>query len=373
MGRTTRHLSVIATAVAVIAIAGIWSVGPSVFQGSTPLATVRFPVLSGPFSTTYDFVTPSLGWALVVDYSAFRTRFFVFKTTDGAAHWVKQHVGPAIGDRTYMHFFNDRDGFVYVGYSYGTADGGDHWKQMSVPGYRPYVTFATASDGWAEVFVADRPMLFLTHDRGDTWQALGAAPSASGVLQPLFESRSSSFRGNCEGWLGAMPQGAPRVFVTSDCGLSWTSIRLAPPPAGGEITGYQTSVNLLAGTSVMVFVRDDMSRILGAYLSSDRGTSWRAVTFPAKVAAPDDIQFVDASRWWMLSAGSIFTTADAGLTWREVHAAGLPAGWSFGLAQVADARHAWWTLVSSPNLDKSALTTTSDGGAHWNVVEVPVI
>ena len=81
---------------------------------------------------------PTTGWALVIDYSAFTTRFFVFHTTDGAAHWYKQYAGKARGDRPYLHFFDALHGFAYAGFSYRTVDGGAHWRVMNVPGSQPY-------------------------------------------------------------------------------------------------------------------------------------------------------------------------------------------------------------------------------------------
>src|SRR5467141_983139 len=114
MQRTRQRLGVIGAAVAIIAVAGVWALRPeaSTSRPTGPVVPTAFRTMSGPYSSTYDFITPTLGWALVVDYSARATRFFVFKTTDGATHWQKQYVGQAEGAVTHLHFFDTRNGFL---------------------------------------------------------------------------------------------------------------------------------------------------------------------------------------------------------------------------------------------------------------------
>src|SRR6266851_9561153 len=232
MQRTRQRLIVIVAAVAIIAGAGAWVLRPGSFTPTPtgPNAPTAFQTMSGPYSATYEFITPSLGWALVVDYTTLSTRFFVFKTTDGATHWRKQYVGQAEGDVTYLHFFDTRNGFLYAGLEYRSTDGGDHWQRVGVPGRYVSVTFASPTRGWAEVFDAEASQrLYSTLDGGQTWTQVGAAPPSSELLQPVAEGgQTSTFREVGEGWLGAVHQPAPTVFVTADGGATWQAIQLYP-------------------------------------------------------------------------------------------------------------------------------------------------
>lgn len=371
MGKTARHLSVIATAVAVIAIAGIWYSGP-VLPSLVRQSAVQPSTLTGPFTPTYDFLTPSLGWALLVDYSALNTRFFIFRTDDGAANWSKQYVGHAKGDRPYLHFFDANNGFAYAGFSYRTVDGGAHWQPIRVPGSQPYVTFASATYGWAQWSHAGAQSLYRTYDGGRSWTALGVPTSADSV-RPLLEPQTATFAsGNCQGGIGASASGsAATVFITNDCGNSWTSTALLKPDLPGVV--YQTAVRPIPGDSLIAFVSDAATHVIGAFMTSDGGDSWRGVPFPARVSVPEAVSFVDLDHWWILGGGSIYTSDDAGVLWEHVRAAGIPVGWQLEVGGAVDAYRAWGILRSDTNSQVSRLAMTSDGGAQWIAVSVPII
>ena len=366
-----RRLAVIGAALAITAVAGIWYANPQAPWLLSQVNSVEQPsALTGPYTPAYDFITPSTGWALVVDYSALTTRFFIFHTTDGAAHWYKQYVGRARGDRPYLHFFDANHGFAYAGFSYRTADGGAHWRQIKVPGSQPYVNFASPTDGWAETFKAGSQHLFRTGDGGNTWREVGVTPPATGSAQPVLEPQTSTFSSGCEGWLGAAAMDSPAVvFVTFDCASSWRAIAFMSPDVAG--TRYQTAVRRVTGGSVIAFVSDGGGHVLGAYVTHDGGDSWHGLPFPTRLSVPEAVSFVDPDHWWILGAGSIYTSADAGSLWTHVQESGLPGGWQFDIGNAVDAFHAWGILTSSPKPQASMLAMTADGGSHWKVVNAP--
>jgi photosystem II stability/assembly factor-like uncharacterized protein len=365
-----RRLAVIGAALATTAVAGIWYANPQAPWLLSQVSVERPSALTGPYTPTYDFITPSTGWALVVDYSALTTRFFVFHTTDGAAHWYKQYVGKARGDRPYLHFFDANHGFAYAGFSYRTVDGGAHWRQIKVPGPQPYVTFASPTDGWAETFKAGSQHLYRTGDGGNTWILAGAAPPSSEELQPLAEvGQSSRFRESGEGWLGAIHQLAPTVFVTADGGATWQPVELFPT-FGTDY--YDTMVRLIPGRAVVAFVSDGMGHQLGALLSLKDGSSWAGLSFPFVDLSPDELTFVDADHWWLFHSGSVYTTDDGGRSWLYLHELAFPGStWRSDHARGIDHQHAWWALTSTANSEVSALVMTSDGGEHWGMVTAP--
>ena len=374
MQRTRQRLIVIVAAVAIIAVAGVWTLLPEALT-STPTgsaAPAAFRTTSGPYSATYDFITASLGWALIVDYNARSTRFFVFKTTDGATNWHKQYVGQAEGAVTHLHFFDARNGFLSAGLAYRSNDGGDHWQRVGVPGRDASLTFASPTIGWAQVFDTERSSrLYVTVDAGQTWTQVGAAPPWSEELQPLAEGgQASRFRESGEGWLGAAHQGAPTVSVTADGGASWRTIELFPTFGADS---YDSTVRLIPGTAVVAFLSDQTGRPLGASMSSDGGASWTELAFPpVGGVSPGELTFVDADHWWLFDSGSVYTTDDAGRSWLYLHElAFLNSSWRSVSARAIDQQHAWWALISTANSEVGALAMTSDGGEHWEMINSP--
>lgn len=365
-----RRVGVIGIAIAIIAATGVWSAWPAAQSIEKPAAASSLGVLSGPFLATYDFLTPKLGWSLVIDYSAFRSRAWMFKTVDGGTHWDREYFTRALGDRIYLHFFDPLHGFAYTGYPFRTVDGGVHWLTIDVPGSRPYVTFSSPTQGWAEAFDARGPHMYGTVDAGKHWTPLGSVPAGSGVLQPSSEIHSSPFREDCEGWLGASGLGAPAVFLTTDCGESWQSIAIAH--LGGSQNPnarFATSVRLVSDGGVAVFFGDTM---LQGAISYDTGSTWQGLELPAGIETPGALTLLDSTHWWVFDDGFIYKTDYAGSSWQEIQPLGLPRDMSFQEARAIDGAHAWLSLVSSSGLDRQSLAVTSDGGDHWELVSEPL-
>jgi len=371
-GFTRRRVSVIAAAIAAVILAGLVYLRPGLPYPVADLTPSAVPTMNGPFSATFDFLTPSLGWSLVVDYSAYNTRFWLFRTDDGAAHWDRQFFGRAVGDRTYLHFFDAQNGFAYAGRSYRTTDGGAHWLILNLPKSFTYVTFASPTNGWAEAFVGGSERLFKTADGGANWTPEAAVPPGAAVLQPLIETQTSPFRAGGEGWLGADHQRVPTVFVTQDGGATWQTLLMTSAGYGYDSPTYGTTVRLLPDGGVVAFVRDENARLLGAFMTSDGGTTWRQVFFPTRLGAAADVSFLDADHWWLFQSGNIYRTDNAGSSWLYVKSSGLPDGWNFAGARAIDQRHAWWTLISSASSVLTALALTFDGGEHWSTVSIPM-
>lgn len=170
--RARRAVPLIAAAVTVILVAALLYTRAVATPPTRTLNSAPISMMSGPFTATYDFITPSLGWALVLNYSSFSTDFWIFRTTNGAGQWQEQYVGQAKGGRTYIHFFDDQHGFAYVGLAYRTVDGGVHWQSVDIPGSMPYVTFASPTLGWALAFEVGSQHLYKTTDGGMTWTRL---------------------------------------------------------------------------------------------------------------------------------------------------------------------------------------------------------
>src|SRR5579859_7500302 len=131
--RAKRGLPLIAAALAMIVVAGLLYLRAS---APRPPVTLSVPppiaVLPSRFQVTYDFLGPSLGWSLVLDPGSVASTLWVFKTTDGAKHWVQQFTGATQGVGAALQFFDRNTGVITFGYNsttfFRTRDGGRHWQ-----------------------------------------------------------------------------------------------------------------------------------------------------------------------------------------------------------------------------------------------------
>jgi photosystem II stability/assembly factor-like uncharacterized protein len=346
---------------------------PSIDAGPVRPAPTPIPHLSGSYRTTFDFVDPSHGWALILEYIR-PGRLWIFATADGARHWRRQfgttaYVGADHGPPTniYIHFFDARSGFAYAGDLYRTVDGGAHWDLVKTPTGGQLFAFASATRAW--ILPEDwsvPPHLYTTDDGGITWSAI-PTPLPPGLNPQPFAG--FGFRDDGEGWLGAALD-RPAVYLTLDGGASWKSVTI-PIGAQPHIDVYYTSVRVLPGHGVLALVISPQGFGAG-YYSDDAGQSWRQVA--PVLPAPDwlaDASFVDATHWWVARFGFLYKTSTAGRDWARVLVRDMPGGWSIEAVHVIDADHAWWSMISTSDSRDSALMMTSDGGAYWRAVNMP--
>jgi photosystem II stability/assembly factor-like uncharacterized protein len=313
----------------------------------------------------YDFITATTGWALLGTSPS--TRFYVYRTTDGAKHWNMQLSADANSGFGEIKFFDSKRGVIWIGSPvtlYRTSDGGTHWDPVALPPYQVnLVTFSDPSHGWLLASEPDPALVrhFLaTTDGGSTWTELawpkGAAWANDGGAGHL------QFRRPGEGWLAAVGASEPTVYSTVDGGASWEPHALPRP--SGPYLAFESFVGLLPGVGVIAYI--DYSVQGGAinslaYTSIDGGTTWRSVTPPADVPVWN-ITFQDSSHWWapFLRSFTLWKSSDAGQSWKSVSQ--YEDVWEF---QIIDAKHAW------AKLGQAGLAMTSDGGLHWTQVNAP--
>lgn len=218
--RGRRALGLMAVAVVVIVAAGLVYLYPTLTsKPKTESRTNLPPVTRQGDLVSYDFVTPSMGWALVGTMTGGPGpgQFSVFRTADGAKHWHKQltGAGSVYGPQS-VQFFDKTNGLItVVGGStellYRTADGGAHWHPVGLPGPGVgVIAFSDPSHGWLLV-VMGSPRgqtinLYGTSDGGTTWQRLPDPPP------DIFAT--ITFRRPSEGWIGPHRRPAtPRIHV----------------------------------------------------------------------------------------------------------------------------------------------------------------
>ncbi len=379
--RARRAIPLIAAALTVIVVAGLIYIRTSAPASTAVKGAPPVPTLTGQDSVDYDFISPSLGWAVVVQEQSMPT-FWVYATTDGARSWEKRFTG-SLGqaESATLHFFDRNQGVLYAGVLYRTGDGGAHWSVISVPEATANFVFASATRAWAVASESDQQAtthLYSTVDGGLFWQRVDWSPPLGVSLYGKGLPMALGFRADGEGWTGAA-ESSPTVYTTRDGGASWRAVALptpaqaTPTPFGKGFLGYNTSVVLIPGNGVIAQV-GDYSGSAWTFTSFDRGQSWRLISPPPSPAQLGDPSFVDSRHWWASRWGVLFKTSDAGQTWTPVRtvAPDISGDWTFGPAQVIDAQHAW-LLMSSANRRNSAtgLLMTSDGGVRWTSANVP--
>ena len=386
-GRARRAIPLIAIAITVIVTASLVYLHPGFGSArhtlTFPSPTPSPSLIPFSFSVTYDFASPTSGWALVGDDVSTPTTFWVYAPTDGPRHWSVQLSGQCPGSGLFpfsLQFFDRNRGFASLGCGlYRTSDGGNSWDRVPLPQYQEStVTFSDPLDGWYFSQVTDQesvPHFLVTHDAGSTWSELPTPPAL--VFGAKGGPAMVQFRDARSGWMGADSGDRPTVYSTSDGGLTWQAHLLPPTPLqpgqGGKPQQTGTSIVLVPGGGVIAMASDEAGSAV-AYSSFDGGAGWRRLApAPGETGYPDFV-FVDARNWWAMRYGTLFKTSDSGQTWKQV--VQVMDEWDYSPG-IIDSRHAWAQLratiqahgQSSPQ--GTGLATTADGGLHWTFVNVP--
>jgi photosystem II stability/assembly factor-like uncharacterized protein len=312
----------------------------------------------------YDFISATDGWRLWGWVGESR----LLRTTDGALHLQPQNPGGQtsfpISSSVLVHLFGQGGGFMAIGQLsalrlYRTNDGGAHWASVQLPDSQvETVTFSDSLRGWLMAGTnSGSSSVYATADGAMSWQRLPDSPIGAYGLSP---------RGAAEIWSGSFGwTGPPRVSVSNDGGATWRDNPLPDPPAisAGEFSTSQwdTTVALLPGVGVLASALCACAPG-GPFLftSFDAGATWTFVPPP-----PGLVAFQDDFHWWAITAGTLYKSGDAGLTWTKVSNQ-LPE-WQF-VPFVFDSKHAWAEITV---VGGQGLALTNDGGLHWTRADVP--
>ncbi len=378
--RGRRAVGVGALALIVLAVAAF-----GYLRSTTAVTTKRTTALPTTNSllvsldpVSYDFVNPSLGWALENASAPASSvgQFLVFRTEDGAKHWQKQltgrssspgfsGIGPWCCHPITVHFFDKTHGYLDLDLAFGdehaylTSNGGDDWHAVRLPATQSVVvTFSDPSHGWALAPVnppqAQLLRLYATSDAGSTWQLLPDPPG---------DAYYPAFSGPTEGWMGSGGPGPPHTYSSADAGRSWQRHDLPSPPGQTwDTRGFSgTAVQLLPQIGAVATTESGVTAA-DLFTSFDTGSTWRYVP-----PSPGEVGYQDAFHWWAINGMVLSKSSDAGQTWRVITDS-LP-DWQFlGSPLVLDSQHAWAELRVGGGF---GLALSNDGGLHWTLANVP--
>jgi photosystem II stability/assembly factor-like uncharacterized protein len=280
------------------------------------------------------------------------SELYVYTTSDAGRRWVLHGRFPH-GELGGLFFLSPSTGFIETGGDgamgedpaqiYATSDGGLHWREAS----------ASSS---------------LTAQGGSS-SAIGAYCDKNGV------SFASPRVGFASGWCGH----AAYLQRTSDGGGKWGYLPVGPDHGGGTATFPPVFSSPEAGSMVVAIEPE----VLFA-TTIDAGRHWDLRHLPPGAARllsadatclPGCLDVVSARTWVVEAGHEMYTTTDAGLSWRassspialsylqqpgfltnlQLDFLGPRVGWAYegNISGVPDARSA-------------LVWRTSDGGQHWS-------
>jgi len=191
-----------------------------------------------------------------------------------------------------------------------------------------------------------------TDDDGATFVALGTVPGADLVSVDFSEPERRT--------LVAGIRGEPNVFGSTDGGATWSNISNDLPATLGEASFPYV---LDASTYLLGAHKGDQGEgaLPGIWRTVNGGDTWTQV-FDQGVAGPP-LASADGNLYWILDAGGVISSADAGTSWTSLPGRGPAGGGQFG-----DARRA--RIIETPDgnwvsMSEHFVVVSRDHGASW--------
>ena len=221
-----------------------------------------------------------------------------------------------------------------------TDDGGRSWHVIIPPGCYgcggAHLSFVDARHGFA-LTGSEYRRLYETVDGGAGWRPISTAPFSGAFV--FVTSREAWGVSDPVGWVGSgeLPVGGGRLFRSSDGGVRWSAVRLAVPSAYTRDQAVADLPRFFGSRHGVVPVRFRNPRThvqrLVVYVTDDGGQTWSARPAP-KILDLRGVQWgiatlpfsaADLGHWFLFLGPLLYTTADAGRTWRTVRPTYAPS------------------------------------------------
>lgn len=246
---------------------------------------------------------------------------------------------------------------------YRSDDGGSRWQRVAdAPPAEHYVSVAVDPRDSDRLFAATdhagfsgfTTRIYQSSDGGENWSLRLSEYLASGA-RIVFDS----FARNT---VYATYDGRAAVSRSTDGGMTFSDI---PAPFDGAVLASTLDGALLAASGQSIWV------------SRDHADSWTPVAAPA-LGCPIRALAVDpaSGRWWIGSGdpdpgcGDVLWSDDEGGTWTLSAAFGVPV--ADLAADPAGGNRLYVAMTANIVVAGGHVLVTSDGGATWNDLRIPV-
>jgi photosystem II stability/assembly factor-like uncharacterized protein/peroxiredoxin len=298
----------------------------------------NFPVQPGLRGT---FMSQNVAWIVGMTK---QKQIIIQRTSDGGNHWKSSQMAdgsdPTAAILYPPTFISAQEGWLDVERSisgtgatqndlFYTTDGGSHWRKLatneqihqnaSLAGVDTGISFKNAQNGWNTVemktnmgigmktgTMSNVPMVFVTHNGGQTWQRQ-TLPPFPGQVSSSYRTTPPVFFGNN----GLMPVTIPTglsFYTTTDGGGHWSS---------GSVIPLQVQQLAILDQQHIWIISQDRS----VHQSTDGGKTWKTLGSIGKPASA--MSFSDTNNGWIVPEGenaSLLHTADGGRTWQQINA-----------------------------------------------------
>ncbi len=268
----------------------------------------------------------------------------IFRSTDNGSTWKALHNGLSYY-QSGVGFIASRPGELFAGNAgilFRSRDGGDSWSKIEAApvgistlaiqpnGYLFAGTDGTSVNGYTGA-------VFVSSDDGDTWTGGGdSLPSANQATGFAFQPDGGVIAGT---WRG--------LFRSTDEGLHWTSVPNLP--YGGLFIGPMAT-----NPQGYIF----MSNGYGLFRSADNGGHW---TNLGRVPPIGFLTIRPDGSIYVRDYHNLYVSTDTGMSW-------IPAG--FGASPPPD--NVFFNSTGDLFSYSGTLTRSTDNGAHWTTVGLPM-
>jgi photosystem II stability/assembly factor-like uncharacterized protein len=253
-----------------------------------------------------------------------------------------------------------------------SSDRGDTWQERSTPPGLTNMDIAFANDRDGLILNVGVPAtdcqtqsvtIWRTSDGAASWQKL--APS--GIADALCKSGLNSGDAT-HGYFVASKNGGgdPLIYRTADAGASWTASTplTAPPNLVSQGAGFVTITGRpRAFGSIILIDGGGGQQTKDVFRSTDGGATFAyASTVPTFAGS---VAYVTAARWLVIAPpDDSRQTVDGGASWQP-----YPTDYSQA-APVAPTVVFGDAMVGYATV-RGAIQRTVDGGAHWTTIKTP--
>ena len=226
----------------------------------------------------------------------------------------------------------------------------------------PYFTSINAVSNsivWANAHVQNQDVMVRTVNGGSSWANAGASgyPSGAGVYAVCGISANQARAGT------GPSSGAAAVYRTTNGGSNWT------PTAVSSITGFVNWIHMFDAQNG-ILQGDPLSNSWGIATTSDAGVTWTKIAMaPTSTGSEagwnNSFAAVGDHLWFGTNSSKIYRSTDRGQTWTS-HA--TPSQHSVDMA-FADQQRGMIRFTTQTNQGgTNALAVTEDGGVTWTLL-----